>query len=449
MALPLLPTKTTLPLLQSALTANHRLLRQLSGAHPATANSLTPVTETLLANNKKLVDIGGAGVEVLDQAVKLLISGGRFGRDVQRAMDDVTSVATAVEEMAATATEISRNAQQAAERSQASSAMSNTGNEGVSSLMGDMDQLESAVRSMADSLQQFVGFTQEINKLTAIVKDIAHQTNLLALNAAIEAARAGEAGRGFAVVADEVKKLADKTAQATSEIGVVTTTMNDLSAQVNEGVGTSLTRLSQSMQTLESVATVMAESRTIVRDVSDRVHQIAAAAEEQSAVSAEMSKNLTSVTTTLTRDAQEISHISQDARHAAQASGRQFNLLSEFGLDAVLLQVVKSDHLQWKARIADAMLGGPPMTEAEIKDHTQCRLGKWYYSHGKDLYSASEAFRSIETPHARVHALGKEIDQLTKRGDLDQASHKLEQMEELSKKMFALFDQLGHDLERD
>jgi len=100
--------------------------------------------------------------------------------------------------------------------------------------MGDMDSLEVAVRDMARSMEQFVGFSREINKLTAIVRDIAHQTNLLALNAAIEAARAGEAGRGFAVVADEVKKLADKTAQATGEIETVTNTMNSLSSNVNE-----------------------------------------------------------------------------------------------------------------------------------------------------------------------------------------------------------------------
>ena len=436
-------TKTALSLMQSAMTSDTRTMARLTEQHRGTANTLTPVTNVLLENNRKLVEIGRSGIESLNQAVAVLINNGQFTKKIFQAMNEVTGVATAVEEMAATATEISRNAQQAAEHAEKSNSMADTGNEGVSSLMGDMDMLESAVRDMAARMKQFVGFTREINNLTSIVKDIAHQTNLLALNAAIEAARAGEAGRGFAVVADEVKKLADKTAQATNEIGNVTATMNSLSEQVNGGVTTSLGRLTKSIDTLETVATAMANSKGVVREVSDRVHQIAAAAEEQSVVSAEMSKNLGSVTHMLGLEQNEIGHISQQLRQVTQATARQFNLLSEWNHDAVLLQVVKSDHLVWKACIADALLDGPPMAEAELKDHNQCRLGKWYNSGGKERYGASKIFQSIEEPHAKVHALGKEIDQLAKQGNVEQALAKLAQMEQLSNTLFDLFDKLS------
>ena len=441
-------TKTVLPLLQSALASNHRQLTQLASAHRGTANSLTPITEVLLENNRKLAEVGRAGVETLDQAVNVLITNGRFSQGITHTMDAVTSIAAAVEEMAATATEISRNAQTAALRSQESSTIAASGNEGVSSLMGDMDLLEAAVRSMASSMQQFVGFTREINKLTASVKDIAHQTNLLALNAAIEAARAGEAGRGFAVVADEVKKLAEKTAQATNEIGSVTSTMNTLSDEVNDGVTTSLEKLVKSIETLETVAMSMGESNGVIRDVNDKIQQIAAAAEEQSAVSAEMSQNLSSVTHTLTSERNEVGVIGQQIRKLTQATTRQFTLLTEWGLDSVLLQVVKSDHLLWKARLADALFGGQPMNEAEIKSHTQCRLGQWYDSAGRERYGELAAFRAIEEPHARVHVLGREIEQLIKQGATEAALAKLTQMEELSVKMFALLDELDQEVQQ-
>ena len=436
-------TRRALPILQAAAACDRQVLAELTRRHTGTANALTPVIEKFAAQNGRLVQIARQGILGLEQAVDILVKNSAFAKEIRLIMDHVTTVATAVEEMAAAANEISRNAQDTAKRAAESRTKSDDGNEGVSSLMGNMDQLETAVSSMAESMKQFVGFSQEINKLTSIVKDIAHQTNLLALNAAIEAARAGEAGRGFAVVADEVKKLADKTTQATGEIESVTNTMNSLSANVTESVNTSMARLKQSVDSLETVATALADGNAVIQEVNDRVHQIAAAAEEQSTVAADMAKNITAITASLQNESAQVDAISAHAHAITQNTAQQFSLLADCSNDELLIETVKNDHLQWKARLADVIYGRVSLSDGEIKDHTQCRLGKWYYSTGKERYGQLAAFRDMEGPHARVHSLGRDIVKAVAQSDFKSALDLFGEMDEYSKELFRMLDALA------
>ncbi|MEH0020684.1 MAG: methyl-accepting chemotaxis protein [Desulfobacter sp.] len=111
----------------------------------------------------------------------------------------------------------------------------------------------------------------EINKVTEAIADISEQTNLLALNATIEAARAGEAGKGFAVVAGEIKALAQQTAEATSEI--------------NEKITGVQTTTNESVKAIEAIVNV-------INDINEIVTTVAAAVEEQSATTQEISRNI-------------------------------------------------------------------------------------------------------------------------------------------------------------
>ena len=133
------------------------------------------------------------------------------------------------------------------------------GSNNVAELDGQLRLLRSALSGMTRNHAKFAGYVEQIRALTAAVQDIAHQTNLVALNAAIEAARAGEAGRGFAVVADEVKQLAEKTAQATGEIELVTHAVGEFSGQLEESVQQSLRRLDQSNAGVEGMQGALAK----------------------------------------------------------------------------------------------------------------------------------------------------------------------------------------------
>jgi methyl-accepting chemotaxis protein len=142
---------------------------------------------------------------------------------------------------------------------------------------------------------------QRIGDVVQLITEIAEQTNLLALNATIEAARAGEAGRGFAVVASEVKALAAQTAKATGEIG----------AQI----------ASMQTATQDSVAAIKEINGTI-RHISDIAAAIAAAVEEQSAATREISRNVQQAASGTIQVADNISEVSDGAGATGKASAQ-------------------------------------------------------------------------------------------------------------------------------
>ena len=439
---PILFTNRVIPILQAALEADYRQLANLGQQHSGTASSIDELSQQIKSYNSKLASIAEAGISSLEQTYDILTTNMSLQNQAAVISDSISSIAAATEEMAASASEVSTAAEQTASRAQESYSKTEEGNMAISSMMGNMDLLENAMSSMFGGVQKFSGFTDEINSLTAIVRDIANQTNLLALNAAIEAARAGEAGRGFAVVADEVKQLASKTEKATLEIETVTNTMNSLMEEVGGSVSSSQDCLSQSLDSLETVAIALSDVTSVVNDVTEQVQTISTSANEQRSVSQEMAGKLNEITLSVQQEHQQINEVAVHAATLNNSIKNQFEILSSFNHDEVFLQAVKSDHVNWKIRLASMALGGAIIPDNELSDHTQCRLGKWYYSAGKDSYGSIEAFGKMENPHARVHAIGKEIAQLASTGQTEAACQKVDEMAGYSKELFAHIEEL-------
>ena len=195
--------------------------------------------------------------------------------EAQLTAESVGSVASAMEEMVATITEISKNTLQAKETSDRANSES----------MDAMAVVEALARS-----------AQEIGKVSKLIGDIAEQTNLLALNATIEAARAGEAGKGFAVVANEVKELAKQTSNSVS-------TIDSIISGIQAGT----------TDTLDAMNHI---NGTIV-NVTDITNQIAAAVEEQTAAASEISQRLQDANQKAGQMSEEASHITGLNDHIA------------------------------------------------------------------------------------------------------------------------------------
>jgi len=439
---PFILTKLALPILQAALKADIKQLTSLTSSSPKSASALADITGIIASQNDNISNVAAAGVESLAETYHIIAKNIQLQQEATNISDAIDSVATATEEMAASASEISQGANATANRANESYEKTESGNLAIASMMGDMDSLENALTSMFNEVQKFAGFTEEINNLTGIVRDIANQTNLLALNAAIEAARAGEAGRGFAVVADEVKQLASKTEKATVEIETVTNTMHTIMDEVGSSMTASKDSLGTSLDSLETVAIALGEVTAVVNDVTAQVQTISTSANEQQSVSAEMASKLNEITLAVQHENQQVNDIALHTKALSSSIVSQFSHLADFGHDETLLHTAKADHINWKIRLTSMAMGVESIPDNELVDHTQCRLGKWYYSRGEEQLGDFEAFQQMEHPHARIHELGKDIAALASQGQTSAACQKIDEMDNYSQQLGVHIDKL-------
>lgn len=240
--------------------------------------------------------------------------------------------AAAVEEMAGSIASVAQTAGEVQLRSQESLERTHRGNESLSALVGEIDQVESAVNDIAKSITEFMQSTGSIAVMTKQVKDIASQTNLLALNAAIEAARAGEQGRGFAVVADEVRKLAEKSAQAASQIDMVTQTLGQQSVGVEKSVEKGLQHLRSSQDSMETVAVVLSEANGAVNLVGQGLNDITSATEEQRLASDEVTANVEAIASMAEENSHAVAQVAKASQHLEQLANELQGVVGHFSI---------------------------------------------------------------------------------------------------------------------
>lgn len=250
------------------------------------------------------------------------------GISQQRA--EIEQVATAVNQMSATVHEVATNTGEASQATNDADELARKGalaaTHSITSIMSMVGDTEQA----ATVIQQLASQSENIGSVLDVITSIAEQTNLLALNAAIEAARAGEQGRGFAVVADEVRTLASRTHESTQEIQEM---IENLQVGVHKAVEVMLKAqdsANANMDAVEELAESLAEISGSVQTINSMNMQIATAAEEQSAVSEEINRNIVSINSVADHTSDASSDTAQHIEQLMNESIKLKNLVNQF-----------------------------------------------------------------------------------------------------------------------
>jgi len=248
----------------------------------AIADSINFTTDSL---RTLVTSINDASIQMSSASQETQATAMHLAEASDHQAQQITGASTAINEMAVSIEDVSKNAAESSEVARRSVTTARTGSETVQDTIKGMDTIREQIQETSKRIKRLGESSQEIGDIVELINDIADQTNILALNAAIQAAMAGEQGRGFAVVADEVQRLAERSSHATKQIeALVKTIQTDTKEAVismeqstsNVVAGAKLAE--DAGQALNEIEGVSSQLSDLINNISDTAHQQAGAA---------------------------------------------------------------------------------------------------------------------------------------------------------------------------
>jgi|GEM_PF-493590 len=265
-----------------------------------------------------IVDVSNAATGVTQSASSFVATSNQIAQSMDSQSDQINMVSAAVEELSFSVNQVATQSVDASQSAEESGRVAAQGGTVVDETIAGMNQIREAVGASATSVRSLGDQSDQIGAVVTVINEIADQTNLLALNAAIEAARAGEHGRGFAVVADEVRKLADRTTNATEEIGESIQAIQQETGAAVQRMDAGTVGVNAGLEKAKEAGSALKMIVGSAQDVSSMIQSIASAAQEQATSSESASKNIT-----------EIANLTGESADAAKESAREADQLSK------------------------------------------------------------------------------------------------------------------------
>ncbi|MGE5631910.1 MAG: methyl-accepting chemotaxis protein [Caulobacteraceae bacterium] len=371
--------------------------------------------------------------------VKDMISEARVQNDAAH------SITASSEEMSASIEDVSARTQNVANLVSDTLDITRKSNSNMLDAFSFVQKSFESVKNLSKDMNILISKMQQINQVVDIIRGIADQTNLLALNATIEAARAGEQGKGFGVVASEVRTLAEHTK---SSIGDIQSSIQDLSNELLKAVSHTNKTAGELETGTSLVNQVIAANKKVVEAVeqlNSEATQIAANTQEQTAVieeftskATELSQSADNILNTCNETGQGIFKISKLNNQIRLGMIKDTNKLEVIDI----IDLSRTDHLNLRWRVYNMLLDYETIDENVAGNPMDCRLGRWYYSEGKEIFRDNAIFKKIEKPHKLLHEWAKESVLAVASNNMSKAEEAFREMDLYSNEVIGALDEL-------